>query len=256
MAPICFIIQPFDGNELDRRYRETFKPALEKAGLDVYRVDLDPSADVLIDRIEDKIRDSAICFADISSHNPNVWYEVGFAFACGKRVVMTCTDGGTGIGFPFDVRHRQIITYKTDSEGLETLGKKITEKALAFVELGEKDQRDQQGARGHPPVRLNDVELGMFRLLVEQKFDCGTPLPLDELDAYGRECGLKPLEVTLARQTLEDGKLIHVGCYLDDPCGVAEEAVHAVWVTDDGLRWVSRNRSLFGLADSGPTKED
>ena len=36
--PKCFVIQPFD-EENDRRYDEVYKPALEEAGVEPYRVD-------------------------------------------------------------------------------------------------------------------------------------------------------------------------------------------------------------------------
>ena len=87
--PTCFVIQPFD-DENNRRYDEVYKPALEEAGVKSYRVDQDPSVTVVIDAIEAQIRESDICLADITTDNPNVWYELGFAFAVGRPVVMTC----------------------------------------------------------------------------------------------------------------------------------------------------------------------
>ena len=71
----CFVIQPFDNGVFDRRFEDTFAPAIQAAGLEPYRVDRDPSAAVPIQNIEDGIRESAICLADISLDNPNVWFE-------------------------------------------------------------------------------------------------------------------------------------------------------------------------------------
>ena len=84
--PTCFVIQPFDdGGKFDKRFQDNLQPALKDAGLDAYRVDLDPSVDVPIDAIESRIRDAAICLADITTDNPNVWYELGYAFAVGRK---------------------------------------------------------------------------------------------------------------------------------------------------------------------------
>ena len=83
----CFVIQPFDEAN-DRRYEEVYKPALEAAAVTPYRVDRDPSVAVPIDSIETKIREADIFLADITTHNPNVWYELGFASATGRPVVM------------------------------------------------------------------------------------------------------------------------------------------------------------------------
>jgi hypothetical protein len=45
----CFVIQPFDRGKFDRRYKDTFKPAIEAAGFEPYRVDEDPSVSIPIE---------------------------------------------------------------------------------------------------------------------------------------------------------------------------------------------------------------
>ena len=75
----CFVIQPFDQGKFDKRYADVYKPSIEAAGLEPYRVDKDPGVLVPIEAIERGIRSSAICLADITSDNPNVWYELGKA---------------------------------------------------------------------------------------------------------------------------------------------------------------------------------
>ena len=86
--PTCFVIQPFDsGGKFDKRFNDTYKKAIEKAGLEPYRVDQDPGVEVPIDRIEEGIREATICLADITTDNPNVWYELGYAFAVGRSVI-------------------------------------------------------------------------------------------------------------------------------------------------------------------------
>jgi hypothetical protein len=52
MDETCFVIQPFDQGKYDELYRDIFAPAINDAGLKPYRVDNDPSATVLIDKIE------------------------------------------------------------------------------------------------------------------------------------------------------------------------------------------------------------
>ena len=56
-----------------------------------YLLDRDPGVDVLIDAIEEAIRSA------ITTDNPNVWYELGFAFAAGRPVVMVCSQPKTVI---------------------------------------------------------------------------------------------------------------------------------------------------------------
>jgi hypothetical protein len=65
----CFIIQPFDNDKFDARYKETFKPAIEEAGFEPYRVDEDVSVLIPINDIEQGIKSATVCFAEISKDN-------------------------------------------------------------------------------------------------------------------------------------------------------------------------------------------
>lgn len=70
--PTCFVIQPFDKGQYDKRYKDLLEPAIREAGLTPYRVDEDPSVVIPIDDIENKIRESEICLADVTTNNPNI----------------------------------------------------------------------------------------------------------------------------------------------------------------------------------------
>lgn len=129
----CFVIQPISDTKFTKRYDDIYKPAIEATGLNAYRVDLDPTVKIPIEEIESRIKNSVICFADISTDNPNVWYELGYAFASGKDVVMVCDESRND--FPFDIRHKNIIRYKTESPSdFSTLREKIIEKIKAYIQ--------------------------------------------------------------------------------------------------------------------------
>lgn len=133
MSNKCFVIQPISNTKFTKRYEDIYKPAIKAAELEAYRVDLDPGVKIPIEEIESKIKGSIICFADISTDNPNVWYELGYAFALGKDVVMICDESRTE--FPFDVRHKNIIGYKTESPSdFESLKNNITVKLKAYLQ--------------------------------------------------------------------------------------------------------------------------
>ena len=68
----CFVIQPFDGGVYDRRFDETYAPAIQEVGLTPYRVDRDPGAVIPISQIEDSIRNAAVCLAEISEDNETI----------------------------------------------------------------------------------------------------------------------------------------------------------------------------------------
>lgn len=113
MNKYCFVIQPFE-EVYDKRFEDIYRTAIEKTGLNAYRVDKDSSVRNIIGEIEKRIKDSELCFADISEDKPNVWYELGYASAIGKDVVMVC-DNDKREKLPFDINQRSVIFYDADS---------------------------------------------------------------------------------------------------------------------------------------------
>ena len=84
----CFVIQPFDKGPFDKRYDDVLVPAIKAASLDPYRVDRDPSVSIPIEEIQSGIEFSRACLADITIDNPNVWFELGYAIASRRQVVL------------------------------------------------------------------------------------------------------------------------------------------------------------------------
>ena len=93
-----------------------------------------------IDDIERGIKTSAVCLAEISTDNPNVWFELGYAIASKRDVVLVCSDERKA-HFPFDVQHRKIIRYSTESSSdFETARLKIKERLKADADKAEKSR--------------------------------------------------------------------------------------------------------------------
>ena len=90
-----------------------------------------------MEEVEKRIREADTCLADISEPNPNVWFELGFAIAAGKPVVLVCLEKPNR-RFPFDIQHRKIILYKTESaRDFEDLKSKITTSLKASMTMTE-----------------------------------------------------------------------------------------------------------------------
>ena len=160
----CFVMQPFDGDAFDKRYDDVLKPAIESASLEAYRVDRDPNVEIPIENIAKEIRAARFCLADISIDNPNVWFELGYALGVQKDVVLICSDQRKN-KFPFDVRHRTIITYKTGSPSdFEALKISIQKRLLAIKTKQEQSQEflsspisPTEGLEPHEVVALVSV---------------------------------------------------------------------------------------------------
>ena len=136
----CCVFQIFDdGGAYDQRYDQVILPAIKAADLEPYRVDRDTSAEIPIDTLHEEIRRSAVCLADITLNNPNVWYELGFAVASDQPIVMICKKGRT---LPFDTHHRSTIFYTQESpRDFEHLKNEITSRLKAALERRAKVQR-------------------------------------------------------------------------------------------------------------------
>lgn len=151
----CFVIQPFDGGKFDKRFDDVLSPAIISADLEPYRVDRDPVVTIPIEDIQAGIESSRACLADITTDNPNVWFELGYAIASQREVVLICSDERTS-RFPFDVQHRSIIKYSTDSpQDFEQLRGKITTRLLAMLE---KEGRLGAVARMSPVAAVEGLE--------------------------------------------------------------------------------------------------
>jgi len=129
----CCVFQPFDKGAHDKRYDDTLAPAIEAAGLEPYRVDKDDGAVIPIDTLHDEIRAAKVCLADITTRNSNVMYELGYAIASGKDVVIICSAQEAG-KFPFDIQHRGIIQYAPESRSdFDKLKADITNRLKALL---------------------------------------------------------------------------------------------------------------------------
>jgi hypothetical protein len=112
----CFVIQVFDGGNYDRRYEETFAPAITSGGASPVRADRILGSKPIIEKIEGALREATVAFAEISEDKPNVFIELGYALDIGIPLVMVC-DKAKRPTLPFDIGHRPVIFYKTDTAG-------------------------------------------------------------------------------------------------------------------------------------------
>ena len=104
----CFVMQPFGGH-LGGYYETIFKPAIEQAGLRAVRADDDIFATgKIMDQVWRGIREATVLVAELTSKNPNVFYELGLAHALEKPVVLVSSNEDD---VPFDLRHIRAIFY-------------------------------------------------------------------------------------------------------------------------------------------------
>lgn len=104
----CFVMQPYAG-ALGTYYESIFKPAITQAGLAPVRADADIFATgKIMDQIWRGINEATVLVAELTSKNPNVYYELGLAHALRKPVVLVSSNEED---VPFDLRHIRVIVY-------------------------------------------------------------------------------------------------------------------------------------------------
>jgi hypothetical protein len=241
----CFVIQPFDRDKFDKRYVDIFEPAIKGAKLEPYRVDRDPSVTIPIETIEEGIRGARICFAEISTDNPNVWYELGFAFASHKDVVMVCaTDERVG-KFPFDIQHKTIVTYGTSSKSdFEKLEVEITKKLVA---LGQK-KRVVENIVNHPQIVSGDLEsheLAMLLLILESQFTDQDSISLSLLKDAMINQKFTSAAISLAIRSLV--KKDYIVTVVEIEGYNSEYSYSACKLTPHGEDWLMKNQHLISI---------
>ena len=249
----CFVIQPFDGGRFDKRFNDVFKPALEQAGFEPYRVDRDPAVEVPIESIEEGIRNSTICLADITLDNPNVWYELGYAFASGRSVILVCADERGDGRFPFDIQHRSIIRYSSESSSdFDELKDKIAERADAFRQRAE-TRKFIENEQVAPQEGVSPIEIQVLALAAAEMAALEESIAIFRLKNDAGNSGLTGIGFGLALRRLQQRDYVKI-VQERDPDG----DYTAVVLSDKGWNWIDKHESLFVLQKrkSPPTDFD
>lgn len=93
-------------------FQNIYEPAIRRAGLRPIRADADIfGTGKIIDQIWSGINSAKMLVAELTTRNPNVFYELGLAHALQKPVVLVSSNGDD---VPFDLKHIRVIYYDVD----------------------------------------------------------------------------------------------------------------------------------------------
>lgn len=241
----CFVIQPFT-EPYNKRFYDVYAPAVKAAGLEPYRVDLDPSVDHIVEKIQAGIRDAVICLADITLDNANVFYELGAAHALGKDVVMVCDRSQRTTKLPFDVAHRTVLMFSPESASdFEKLGLSITTKLQAMVR-----QHGEIRQLGAMPLTnldgLEPMELTLLVILAESD----EPTSYYSLTHSMDQAGYTKVAARIALLRLRELKFTGSQTFQN-----RDGDYEGYNVTGEGLTWLRRNMDKIKLRRDAPRKE-
>jgi hypothetical protein len=124
--PTCFVVMGFGKKtdyptgrvlDLDKSYKYIIKPAAEAAGYECQRADeIQHSGNINVPMYQ-QLLNADVVVADVSTYNPNAFYELGVRHAL--KPFTTITIAEDKLVFPFDVGQVAIRTYHHLGEGID-----------------------------------------------------------------------------------------------------------------------------------------
>jgi hypothetical protein len=109
----CFVIMPFaeEFTPVYDQIRLAVETAIYNEPVTCFRLDDIVAAGRITERLVRELADAVICIADVTNTNPNVMWEVGYAMALGKPILLISQDRQ---GLPFDLKDMQTVFYQKD----------------------------------------------------------------------------------------------------------------------------------------------
>src|SRR5260370_389127 len=158
--PFVFVVMPFDPKFNDI-YKFGINGAAEDVGAYAERLDEQIFGEGMLERIFNQISQADVIVADMTGRNPNVFYEVGYAHALGKTVILLTQDSKD---IPFDLKHHQHTVYKKQ---IEFLRKALAEKLAWGIAQA---KQSSPGTTERLSLRIRGIDI--------PRSDPGTELPL------------------------------------------------------------------------------
>jgi len=107
---LCFVLMPFD-EQFSNLFAVVESVVKDYAYLKCVRADRIPGPSQITSDIWEHIQKSRFLIAVITGRNPNVFYEIGFAHALGKDVILLVQEGEK---VPFDIQVIRYLRYNPD----------------------------------------------------------------------------------------------------------------------------------------------
>ena len=154
--PFVFVLMPFDSAFHDT-YTFGIRGAAEDAGAYAERVDEQIFQEGMMDRVYNEISKADVIVADMSGRNPNVFYEVGYAHALNKIVLLLTKDADD---IPFDLKHRQHIVY---GDSIETLRAQLAPRIRWAVEASKQREKPGDDERFRLTINATDIPVDSLK---------------------------------------------------------------------------------------------
>lgn len=137
----CFIVSPIgdEGSDVRRRsdHLRTYivGEALEPLGYALLRADLTDTSGDITEQIVNQLLNADLIVADLTDHNPNVFYELALRHAFGKPFIHVIKKGER---IPFDIAQQRTVFYDlTDLDSVYAARRSVHKAAKEILAGGE-----------------------------------------------------------------------------------------------------------------------
>jgi hypothetical protein len=121
--PHVFVAMPFT-DEFEDVYYYGIEPVVKAFGYLCERADTRSFTGDILDWLQQRIRTAAFVVADLSTANPNVYLEVGYAWGHGRPTILLAQKAED---LKFDVRSHRCLLYKRIRDLEESLRQELTQ---------------------------------------------------------------------------------------------------------------------------------
>lgn len=145
----CFVVCPIGEENTPTRKRSDqlfdyiITPACNQCDFEPVRVDKLHGSDSITETILNSLKEADLVIADLTDHNPNAFFEIGYRFSLGKNIINLCQKGTK---IPFDIASIRTLDYVLNdlAEADKTKARLIaTIKSLKFDNSSNENIQDE-----------------------------------------------------------------------------------------------------------------
>lgn len=171
----CFVVSPIGdpGSDIrknaDQLYQHIIKPVCEKCGFVAERVDEFNTSGSITQEILDALNDYDLVIADLTGHNPNVFFEIGYRTKSQKPIIHLKRRKEV---IPFDVSAIRTFEYDLTDLDMVTATKERLEQVIKNFKYDEaKDSKKNSNSFENNMIvaSLNDIQYKLDVLTEEIK---------------------------------------------------------------------------------------
>ena len=127
---------------LDRIVDEFFRAAVKETGFELFRLDDEPKAGLLDDRMRVEIKSARFIIAELTHGNRGAYWEAGYADGLGKPVIYTCEESAWAERKThFDTNHHLHVVWNAN----DIVAAMVRLKATIRATIPEATRQDSKG---------------------------------------------------------------------------------------------------------------